>query len=161
MGTILNIVTQTKRFVSFLVFWIVIMGGDIGALLPGLIAAGAAGWLGGRLAPADERPLDFLEIAALAPRFFWRSIAGGLDVAWRAFHPKLPLNPGWIVYRPDRLPPGVARVVLGSEISLLPGTLVAGSKGDSLLIHCLDVRAAVVRQIEQEESEIAGAVRNG
>ncbi|WP_157212034.1 Na+/H+ antiporter subunit E [Sinorhizobium sojae] len=146
---------------SFLVFWIVIMGGDINALVPGLFAAGAAAWLGGRLAPANEPSLDLLEITALAPRFLRRSMAGGLDVAWRAFHPKLPLNPGWVVYRPHRLPPGVSRVVLGSEISLLPGTLVAGSKGDSLLIHCLDVRAAVVRQIVQEESEIAGAVRNG
>jgi multicomponent Na+:H+ antiporter subunit E len=156
-----NIAGPAKRFAIFFLLWIVLTGGDGSALVPGVAAAGAAAWLRGLLSRRGEPGFRLLRLLALVPGFFRRSFEGGLDVAWRAFHPKLPLDPGWILCRPRLLPAGAPRVVLGGEISLLPGTLVAGTEGDALLVHCLDRRSPIMQLIEQEESRVAGAVADG
>jgi multicomponent Na+:H+ antiporter subunit E len=156
-----NLTRPVKRFAIFFLLWIVLTGGDGSALVPGVLAAGAATWFRGRLSRPGEPRFRLMRMLALVPGFFWRSFEGGLDVAWRAFHPKLPLDPGWILCRPHLLPPGAPRVVLGGEISLLPGTLVAGTEGDSLLVHCLDRRSPIMQRVEKEESRLAGAVADG
>jgi multicomponent Na+:H+ antiporter subunit E len=101
--------------------------------------------------------MQLLGLLALLPGFFGRALAGGVDVARRAFHPRMPLQPGWITYR-ARLPAGAPRVLLGADISLLPGTLVAGERDDQLLVHCLDTRLPVARQVAEEEARLEGAV---
>ncbi|MFN3945097.1 MAG: Na+/H+ antiporter subunit E [Allosphingosinicella sp.] len=148
---------MAKRFAIFFGLWLVLTGAAPGGLPFGLAAAAAGVWVSVRLAPPAERPLRLLRLLMLAPGFFRRALAGGADVAWRAFHPKLPLRPGWIRYRP-RLPAGAPRVVLGGEISLLPGTLVAGEEGDRLLVHCLDAGLPVAAQIAEEEERLGKAV---
>lgn len=148
---------MAKRFAIFFGLWLVLTDADEGAAPIGLATAAGALWISTRLAPTRERPLRLLQLAAMAPGFFWRSLRGGADVAWRAFHPKLPLAPGWIAY-PARLPSGTPRVMLGGEVSLLPGTLVAGEESGRLLVHCLDTGLPIVRQIEEEEARLARAV---
>jgi multicomponent Na+:H+ antiporter subunit E len=146
-----------SRCAVFFGFWRAVTEEAPGGLPFGLGAAEAALLVSVRLAPPAERPLRLLALAAMAPGFFRRALFGGIDVAWRAFHPRLPLRPGWIAYRP-RLPAGAPRVVLGGEISLLPGTLVAGGEQDRLLVHCLDTGLPVARQIEEEEERLVKAV---
>lgn len=68
--------------------------------------------------------------------FFKESLQGGVDVAWRALHPRLPLQPVWIDYR-LRLPEVTARVLFVMTISLLPGTLSADWQGDTVTVHAL------------------------
>jgi multicomponent Na+:H+ antiporter subunit E len=145
-----------KRFAIFAGLWLVLTGGALDGLAFGLAAAAASAWVSMRLAPPAERPLRLLGLLALAPGFFLRALRGGVDVAWRALHPKLPLRPGWITYR-STLPPG-ARAVLGGEVSLMPGTLTAGEQGGRLLVHCLDVELPVDRQIGEEEERLARAI---
>lgn len=101
--------------------------------------------------------MRLITVFRLAPGFAWVSLLGGLDVAWRAFHPRLPLNPRWVVY-PVRLPPGAARVSLGNELSLMPGTLAAGGQGDTLYVHCLDGDRPVEGQIAEEERRVAETI---
>lgn len=146
-----------KRFAIFLGVWLVLTGSAAGGVLFGLVAAAGAVWVSARLAPPEEKPLRLLRLVAVLPGFFRRAFAGGLDVAWRAFHPRLPLRPGWISYRPT-LPSGAPRVILGGEISLLPGTLVAGESEDRLLVHCLDTEMPVARQIAEEEARLEKVV---
>ncbi|MES9944702.1 MAG: Na+/H+ antiporter subunit E [Candidatus Thiodiazotropha sp.] len=67
-------------------------------------------------------------ICNLLPTAFAES---GLDVAWRAFHPRMPITPELIVY-PLRLPPGLPRVILVNTVSLLPGTLGTELGGQAL-----------------------------
>jgi multicomponent Na+:H+ antiporter subunit E len=146
-----------KRFAIFAGLWLVLTGGALDGLAFGLVAAAASAWVSIRLAPPAERPLRLLGLLALAPGFFGRALRGGVDVAWRAFHPKLPLRPGWIRYA-TTLPPGAPRAVLGGEVSLMPGTLTAGEQNGRLLVHCLDIDLPVDRQIGEEEERLARAV---
>jgi hypothetical protein len=46
----------------------------------------------------------------LAPGFLRSSLLGGIDVARRALHPRMPLDAGWIAYR-TKLPRGLPRVI--------------------------------------------------
>lgn len=145
-----------KRFLLFCGIWLVLTLGNPSAWLVGLATAGAAALLSLRLLPPRDRRVRLWTVVALLPGFLCRSLLGGLDVAWRAFHPRLPLRPTWIGYR-VRLPPG-ARVSLGNELSLMPGTLAAGTEGDVLYIHCLDGEQAVDAQIVREESRIGESI---
>ena len=71
------------------------------------------------------------------PFFFIRSLMGGVDVAWRVFHPRLPIAPDLIDY-PLRLPPGLAQVIMVNTVSLLPGTLSTELSTGVLKVHVLD-----------------------
>ena len=51
-------------------------------------------------------------------------------------------------------------MTLGSELSLLPGTLVAGSRGDVLYVHCLDTTKDVAGEIAAEEARIASMIES-
>ncbi len=149
-----------KRFALFWGLWTLLTAGDASAILPGVLVAAAAAWLAHRLARTGERPLRLLPLALMFPGFVWRSLLGGLDVARRALLPDMGLRPGWVRFR-TRLPQGSARVALGSQLSLMPGTLAAGSDGDDLLVHCLDSRGDVAAMIEAEERRLAGAGGHG
>ena len=145
--------TALKRFVVLFGLWLVLTGNDPSAWLVGVAAAGAAVSLSIRLLPPTGRPVRLAAVLRLAPGFVAASIAGGIDVAWRALHPRLPLRPAWLMHD-GRLPPGSPRVALASVLSLMPGTLAAGSHEGSLLIHCLDDERPVAAAVAREERRI-------
>lgn len=99
-------------------------------------------------------PLVWRELFKLAPFFVWRSLQGGTDVAWRAFHPGMPISPELIDY-PLRLPPGVPQVILANIVSLLPGTLSAMLDGQTLKVHVLDNRGDFVTELKALEQRVA------
>jgi multicomponent Na+:H+ antiporter subunit E len=146
-----------KRFALLLGLWIVLTLNEPSAYLVGALAAAVAAAISMHLLPPVGRQVRLVTVLRQAPGFAWRSLLGGLDVAWRAFHPRLPLNPRWIAY-PIRLPPGAARVSLGNELSLMPGTLAAGVRDDALYIHCLDGDQPVEEYIAEEERRVAAAI---
>ena len=142
----------------FLALWLIIAGPD--AWIVGMLAAGLAAHVSVRLLPADLGAVRLLRTASQAPGFFWASFLGGLDVIRRAFHPRMPLNPGWTIHH-SRLSSSGARAALGSELSLMPGTLVAGGRGDQLYIHCLDIDQAVESQLTREERRVGRSMGAG
>jgi multicomponent Na+:H+ antiporter subunit E len=147
-----------KRFLFLGVIWLALTGGgDPAGLIVGVVVAAAAAWLSLRLLPPGPQGLSLISLSRIFPGFIWQSALGGVDVAWRALHPRMPLKPGWVVV-PTALPEGGARVALGGEFSLLPGTLVAGSRDDDLLIHCLDTDQKVESAIRRKEEEIAASI---
>lgn len=146
-----------KRFTLLYGLWLVITLNAPSAYLVGIVVAATATGVSLRLLPPKPHRVRFAALLRLAPAFAWSSLLGGLDVARRAFDPRLPLNPRWIRY-PVRLPAGGARVALGNELSLMPGTLAAGGEGDTLYIHCLDGSQPVETQIALEERRIAEAI---
>lgn len=83
--------------------------------------------------PARWSPLGLIWFLSY---FLKESLQGGLDIAMRALHPKLPLRPVWIDYR-LRLSEETARVLFVMTISLLPGTLSADWEGDTVTVHAL------------------------
>ncbi len=78
-------------------------------------------------------------VVRFVPFFLWRSLYGGVDVARRAMHPRLPISPGLFCYQ-WRLPPGLPRVFMANTVSLLPGTLSVELGADGLQVHVLDER---------------------
>ena len=96
----------------------------------------------------------------LLPRFLWQSLLAGLDVARRAFSPKLPLQPGFVDY-PVGLPRGAARNAFEAISSLLPGSVPTGETEELIEYHALDLGQPVVDQLAAEEQAYAKALIPG
>jgi multicomponent Na+:H+ antiporter subunit E len=146
----------------FFVFWLIICGTKPADLVVGALAAMAAAWASLRLLPPGQWGLHSVALARLVLRFPRQSIVAGIDVAWRALDPRLPLRPGIVIYH-SRLPSGPAQNAFCTLTSLLPGTLPCGSDGGGgLMIHCLDVAQPVIEQLAAEEAlflEVIGGIR--
>ena len=95
-----------------------------------------------------------LALARFVPFFIRESLHGGVDVAARALHPRLPVHPGAIDYA-LRLPPGSARVFFVTVLSLFPGTLSTRVDGDEMRNHLLDREVPVTERIEALERRVA------
>jgi len=132
--------------------WLVLTGADMKGLGVGAVAVPAATWLSLRLMPA-QRPLLVWRLVMHLPSFVAGSVLGGIDVARRALAPNMPIKPGWVEV-PARLS-DAGRVLLGAELSLMPGTLAAGMRRDRLLVHVLDTDAGFEHAIPREEAVIA------
>jgi len=146
------------RAVLFLAFWLMIAGHDPGDLPVGLITAAAATWASLRLLRPVKVQLRFLSMATFALHFLRQSASSGIEVAWRAFSPRLPLDPGFVVY-PCRLRSAGARSAFCAVSSLLPGTLPTGSdENGALLVHCLDVGQPVAANLAAEEALFSRAI---
>ena len=135
--------------------WIVLAGAEAKALAVGAVAVPVATWLSFRLLPLRQH-LVLWRLARHVPAFLGGSLLGGLDVARRALSPAMPLAPGWVEV-PVRLRDG-GRVAMGAELSLMPGTLAAGARGDRLLVHLLDTEAGFERAIPRKEAAIAAMI---
>jgi multicomponent Na+:H+ antiporter subunit E len=146
--------TAIARGAGFLGLWIVLIGLDPLDLVVGVFAAAAATWTSLRLLPPGSQRLRLAALPGLALRFVWQSVIAGVDVARRAFAPRLPLEPGFVVY-PTKYPRGPARNAFASLTSLLPGTVPVGDDDRGLEYHCLDVGQPVTEQLAAEENAVA------
>jgi multicomponent Na+:H+ antiporter subunit E len=95
-----------------------------------------------------------LAAARILPWFLARSLLAGVDVALRVLRPQPRIAPAFVVVRTRLTDPG-ARVLLADSMSLLPGTLSAGLRGDALELHVLDRAAPAVREVRAIETRIA------
>ena len=143
------------RAVTFFIFWLILYGAEPSGLLIGAAAAIMAAWASRRLLPPGGARLRAMALVQLVLRFPLQSIIAGVDVARRALDPRLPLRPGFVVYRP-RLPSGPMRNAFCTLVGLLPGTLPTGSdESGNFVIHCLDVSQPVTEQLNAEEAALA------
>lgn len=151
------LVALGRRSLVFAVIWIALVKGDPEGMALGLVAVPAAVWVSVILMPIAGN-VSLVRVLALVPRFVAGSILGGLDVAYRAVQPSMPLRPGWL--RIDlRLPDG-GRVAYGGELSLMPGTLVAGIDDDHALVHVLDMAdPGLEAALRRAEEDLAGVIR--
>lgn len=146
------------RLAAFLGLWLVLAGADPADLPAGVIAIVAATWTSLRLLPPGRSRPSPVALAGLALRFVRQSIVAGMDIAWRALDPRLPLRPGLITY-PARLPPGPALNAFCTLTSLAPGTLPAGpDDSGAIVIHCLDVDQPVAAHLAEDERLFTRAV---
>lgn len=143
-----------RRFALYFGLWLVLTAAAPAAWLPGALTCAAATALSLRLLPATGYRWRVMGVLAFIPGFLRASLVGGLDVAARALHPRMPLAPAWLVHR-TALPAGPARVLLGSALTLTPGTLVAGGDDDTLYVHCLDAAWPVSERARNEERRVA------
>jgi len=151
------IATAIVRGAGFLGLWIVLIGLDPLDLAVGVVTAAVASWASLRLLPPETQRVRLAAVPALALRFVWQSVVAGVDVARRAFAPRMPLKPGFVVY-PTRYPRGPARNTFASLTSLLPGTVPVRDDERGLEYHCLDVGQPVTEQLAAEEDAVARAL---
>lgn len=132
--------------------WWILSGGEPGSWVVGLPTVAAATWFVlKRRAP--RRPLSALALLRFIPRFLWESVRGGIDVTSRVVRPQLRVAPGFVEFT-TRLPAGMPQLLFLHSISLLPGTLAAELKGQTLRVHCLDREGDVVAELRRLESWI-------
>lgn len=94
-------------------------------------------------------------LLAFLPYFLAQSIIGGVDVAWRALRPGLPIAPDLFSY-PCRLKSEGARVFMAQVASLLPGTLACRVGQQTLLMHVINgTREAFIRDMQDLERRTA------
>jgi multicomponent Na+:H+ antiporter subunit E len=141
----------TVRAGLFLAFWLMISGWAPADFPVGLAAVAAATWTSLRFSPPRGSRLRAASLAWLGLSFLRQSIVSGMDVAWRALNPRLPLQPGFVA-SPLRLPPGGERSAFCALSSLMPGTLPTGTdENGALLVHCLDIGQPVAANLAAEE----------
>ena len=85
--------------------------------------------------------------------FAWQALRGGVDVALRAFAPRMGLSPGFRDHTLT-LPEGAPRLVFVNAISLLPGTLSADLSGDRLSVHMIDTRSDLDAELAALEARV-------
>lgn len=150
-----------SRSLGFFLLWLVLMQSAKPAdLAIGVLAAAAATWVSLRLLEPASGCLRFGSLLLLLPHFLWASVLAGIDVARRAFDPRLPIQPGFVSC-PLGFPPGLARNTFAAITSSMPGTVSVSGAGDTLIYHCLDISQPVVEQLWQEERLLARALTAG
>jgi multicomponent Na+:H+ antiporter subunit E len=136
------------------VLWAVLTGGPLQSwLLGGPVVAGAAA-LALRLGPGSGRTVRPWSAAVFAVFFLVESLRGGWDIARRAVHPALPIDPGQLTYT-LRLPPGTPRVLFANTVSLLPGTLTLAIGDEVLHVHAVDQGMPIRANLARLEGRIA------
>ena len=93
----------------------------------------------------------------LALRLLWQSVSAGIDVARRAFAPRLPLKPGFVPYK-TQYRRGPARNAFTSVSSLLPGTLPVRDDDQGVLYHCLDVERPIAEELAADEAAVSRVI---
>jgi multicomponent Na+:H+ antiporter subunit E len=140
------------RAAAFALLWWILTGHSLASWTVGLPVVACATLASvALLAPGSWSVMGLLRFV---PFFLWHSLRGGVDVARRALHPGVPIDPLFFDYA-LRLPPGRARVSLVMVINLLPGTLSASVSADTLRIHALTRSAGTAAEIASIERRIA------
>jgi multicomponent Na+:H+ antiporter subunit E len=138
--------SPAPRFALFLGLWLVLSDAAPAGLPFGVLAAGLACWASLRLRPEPLRMTPFAMLR-LAGHVAWQAVKGGVDVAGRAFNPRLPLRPGLVPYTPLQAP-GMGRDMFTALASLAPGSLPAGLDGEGrVVVHALDTAQDVAGEL--------------
>lgn len=145
---------STVRIAGFVVLWAILTDGNPSSWGVGLPVIVAATILSIALSPGYRWRLRFLGFARFVPFFFRQSLRGGVDVAWRALSPRLPLNPRFLDYD-LRLPDDPARAFFVNVVSLLPGTVSVEIQDSRLIVHALDGDASIFDELRALEEAVA------
>jgi multicomponent Na+:H+ antiporter subunit E len=141
------------RFGIFMILWLVLDGAKPAGLLIGLPAAALSVWISVLLfSPSRIRP-RLTALLSLGWHFLWGSVVAGVDVAIRAFHPRLPLGTGFVTCECG-IPTGSRRDLFLCMSSLMPGTLPVAEEDGRIVLHCLDTDQPVAGQMADHEARL-------
>lgn len=150
-----------QLFVALTLLWLALDGAQRWYAAPFVAALGAA--LGAAVASVRPAPVRLARVPAFAAFFLGASLRGGVDVAWRAVHPALPIAPQFARFEID-LPEGQPRTLMVSVLSLMPGTLSVELERDrgTLLVHALTAQALdSVPELHEQVRRLFGAAADG
>lgn len=130
-------------FIIILLIWIALVWSvKIPDIIAGISVATIIILLFGDLFPTEItkliNPLRLFWVIVYIPTFLWHVIKSNIDVAYRVFHPEMPIRPG-IVKIKTTLKSNFAKTFLANSITLTPGTLTVDCIDDNLYIHCINI----------------------
>lgn len=143
------------RALAFGTIWVLLTGAAAGSFVIGGLVVGAAVVTSMAFRTPGTGRMQVGGLARFVPYFLWHSIHGGVDVAFRALHPGLPLEPS-VGRLPLRLQAGGRRTLFIGVVSLLPGTLSMELSGDELVVHLVGRRDRAFERLRELEEKIAG-----
>lgn len=137
-------------------WWVLTDGAGVSVV--GAVTVSAAAIASLLLYPPSATGISLAGLAGFAAFFLLRSLRAGTQVAAMALRPRLALAPA-ILTIPVRLQGDAELALLSATLNLLPGTLVAGSGPNHLLVHVLDARRPVEADVRAAELRIARLFR--
>ena len=114
--------------------WLGLFGGQ--QLVFGLLAVVVVVIVCRHVVPLQPIRISWIGLCSFTAHFVVQSLAGALDVAYRALHPRGELEVGRWQYR-VRLPAGQARFLFIACIGLIPGAVGQRLCDDELTIHSI------------------------
>lgn len=155
-----SFIRAISLLVVFLMLWWSFTDGSMEQFWFGFIVAVLATVLTMRILEGERFPIvvRIKTLARFVPYFIYESVKGGVLVAKLAVLPQRLVRSEYIEYE-TRIPQSadLARMWFASTICIFPGTLSCGYKGDSLVIHVLDIGLLDMNSI-QELEKIIGAI---
>jgi multicomponent Na+:H+ antiporter subunit E len=128
-------------FVVCFVFWLLLSGhwAPLYVGLGALLSAGVA-WVN-----RDDESISALvralpRLVAYLPWLLKEIAVANLQVARIVLHPRLPIEPVVVRFRPP-VRGDLAQTLLGNSITLTPGTITLDVDGDEFVVHALTARA--------------------
>jgi multicomponent Na+:H+ antiporter subunit E len=127
-----------KKTIAYFVIWSFVVGqATLYALVLGVLCALAVAWVDLHRSPSTARPFPWARLVPYVPWLIVRMVQSGWHMTRLILHPRLPIDPQIISYKPRlRQPAGL--VLLGNSITLMPGTITAEITSDQLLVHAID-----------------------
>ncbi len=130
-------------FIIILLIWIALVWSvKIPDIIAGISVATIIILLFGDLFPTEIsklfNPIRLFWVIVYIPTFLWHIIKSNIDVAYRVFHPEMPIRPG-IVKVKTMLKSDFAKTFLANSITLTPGTLTVDCIDDNLYIHWINI----------------------
>jgi multicomponent Na+:H+ antiporter subunit E len=148
-----------SRLLLFLVLWILLSEAILYDPAIAAVGIGSATLLSLHLWPRQPFRLRWSGVPALALFFLWSSMKGGVDIAYRAIAPSMPLHPESIQLE-LKLDSEAGRVLLTWMISMMPGTAAINLKaGRHLTLHVVDSRIYGKGNVRKLEDKIARFIR--
>lgn len=149
-----------RHFFLFYGLWLLLCQFRADFLLPGIAAAALAATSSRLIWRKGGRRLSLFGLPGYLLHFLWRSLVGGVDVAARAFHPRLPLSLGFLRYC-FRSADGTEQVAFSDAVTLMPGTLVVRLDQKEALFHVLSTETTSREELEEEERHVKGLFQRG
>ncbi len=131
-----------KKTIAYWIIWLFVVGQMTPyVVLLGLLCSLAVAWVDLHRSPPPARSFPWVHLFLYVPWLVVQVVKSGLHMTRLILHPKLPIDPQIIPYKP-RLRDPAGLVLLGNSITLTPGTITAEIAPDQLLVHAIDSRAA-------------------
>jgi len=150
--------TLLSRLILFSCLWLLLAGAQWKSPAVALLAISGGAFASLSLWPDGWPRIHWKRVPALAFYFFGRSLAGGIDVARRAFSPSLPVAPGFITYE-TRLGTNAGRVIFTWMIGLMPGSSsVDLDSRNRITVHVIDPALSGREDLAILEDKLAAVI---
>ena len=124
----------------------------------GLVASFGVALLNTEAGRPPAVAIRWLQLLRFFPWLFGRILVSGLHLSFLILHPKLPIAPALVRYR-TKLGHEHGIVLLGTSVTLTPGTVTAEAQTGELIVHAMDDESLQDLQSQRLERKVADVFR--